>query len=39
MSYLKVSKIPIEFHELLSKFHKERVEHLKTLGWIVTESL
>jgi serine/threonine-protein kinase HipA len=28
-TYLKVSEIPIEFHEVLSKFHKERVEHLK----------
>jgi hypothetical protein len=38
-AYLKVSKISIEFHEVLSKFHKERIEYLKTLGWIITESL
>ena len=38
-AYLKVSKTPIEFHEVLTKFHKERVEHLKALGWIINESL
>ena len=38
-TYLKVSEIPIEFHEVLSKFHKERVEHLKALGWIINKSL
>ena len=38
-AYLKVSKIPMEFHEVLSKFHKERVEHLKALGWIINKSL
>jgi hypothetical protein len=31
-AYLKVSEIHIEFDE-------ERVEYLKTLGWIITESL
>ena len=34
-SYLKASKEPIEFHEVLSKFHKMRVEHLKEHGWII----
>ena len=34
-TYLKVSKEPIEFHEVLSKFHKMRVEHLKEYGWII----
>ena len=38
-AYLKVSKTPIEFHEVLTKFHKERVEHLKVLGWISNKSL
>ena len=34
---LKVPKTPIEFHELLSKFHKERVEYLKSLGWLINK--
>ena len=34
-TYLKVSKEPIEFHEVLSKFYKMRVEHLKEHGWII----
>ena len=34
-AYWKASTAPIEFHELLTKFHKERVEHLKTYSWII----
>lgn len=33
-AYWKVSKEPIEFHEVLTQFHKKRVEHLKEFGWI-----
>lgn len=34
-AYWKASKEPMEFHEVLSKFHKIRVKHLKEHGWIV----
>lgn len=34
-AYWKASKEPIEFHEVLTKFHKQRVEHLKEFGWII----
>ncbi|MDN5107897.1 type II toxin-antitoxin system HipA family toxin [Aliarcobacter butzleri] len=33
--YWKASKEPIEFHEVLNKFHKIRVEHLKEHSWII----
>lgn len=33
--YWKASSTPIEFHEVLSKFHKKRVEYLKKYGWII----
>ena len=34
-AYWKASTAPIVFHELLAKFHRERVEHLKTYSWII----
>jgi len=33
-AFWKAANTPIEFHELLTHFHKQRVEHLKAFGWI-----
>ncbi|RBQ32597.1 HipA protein [Arcobacter sp. FW59] len=33
-TYWKVVDEPIEFYEVLYKFHKKRVEELKKLGWL-----
>ena len=30
----KARKEPIEFHELLTNFHTQRVIHLKKMGWL-----
>lgn len=36
-SYWKAEKESIEFHELLSSFHANRVKELERLGWIIIE--